>query len=62
MGLEVNGGAGPMPKCRNGTPAALKSESFFGRMVFSSFKCVGPDSSVTNLRDREGYKKAASQG
>ena len=31
-------------------------------MVFSSFKWDGPDSSVMNQRDREGYKKAASQG
>ena len=37
MGLEVNAGAGPMPKCRNGTPAAwlLKSQFFWGRMVLS---------------------------
>ena len=60
-------------KCRSRTDAEVpkgdagsmffeESKIFFGQMVFSSFKWDGPDSSVTNLRDGEGYKKAASQG
>ena len=50
-----------VPKGDASSMVCEESNKFFGLLVFSSFKWNGPNSSVTNLRDSEGYKKAASQ-